>query len=209
MSNNKHGIALRVRRALARVRERGVAGFSLTEMLATMLILVMVTTMVATGIPAAQDAYLKTVNASNAQSALSTTLAALRNELGMASEVHVKGNEVYYLSGDSYWASIANNSGDTDNKSSLEKKYYTGTTYGVDGNGLELDKTGGKEGAGGLTGLYDLVPDKSITNGLRVEFSDPAFDESKNVVTIGKVVVKDKLNQELAQTSNYQIRTRG
>lgn len=205
MSNKKQNVALLVRRALGRMRARKAAGFTLTEMLATMLIMVMVTTMVATGIPAAQKAYLKTVNAANAQMALSTTLSAMRNELGMAKDVRVNGNDIYYLADEGWWESITNNSKKTDMVSSLEKWYYQGTTFET----LTLDTSGGKSNSDGITGAYDLVPDKSITNELRVEFENPSYDKDTKVITVGKVVVKDKLNQELAQVSDYKIRTRG
>ena len=57
-------------------------GFTLAELLLAVLILLMVSTIVATGIPVARDAYEKVVIASNAELLLSTTISTLRNELG-------------------------------------------------------------------------------------------------------------------------------
>lgn len=80
---------MRTRLCLQRCLLR-VAGFTLTEMLVTTLILVLVSTLMATGIPAAIDTYQKVVMTSNAQMALSTTLSELRGELGLATRVEVK-----------------------------------------------------------------------------------------------------------------------
>ena len=62
-------------------------GFSLTELLAAVLILSMVSAVVAGGIPVAKDAYEKITLSANAQVMLSTAVSALRNELCKASEV--------------------------------------------------------------------------------------------------------------------------
>lgn len=65
------------------------AGFSLAEMLMTVLILMMVSLIVATGMPAAKNAYEKTVIGANAQAMLSTAVSALRNELGTAWDIRI------------------------------------------------------------------------------------------------------------------------
>ncbi len=63
------------------------AGFSLTEMLATVIIMLLVSAIVASGIPAAREAYEGVVLASNAEVLLSSTITVLRNEIGTAKEV--------------------------------------------------------------------------------------------------------------------------
>ena len=60
------------------------AGFTLAETLITVLILLMVSAVVAGGVPAAANAYRKAVDAANAQVLLSTTVNALRSELSTA-----------------------------------------------------------------------------------------------------------------------------
>lgn len=77
------------------------SGFSLTELLATILILTLATSVVATGIPVAQRAYEKVVVGSNAQLLLSTTIARLREELGSATYVddNYSDNTITYQSG--------------------------------------------------------------------------------------------------------------
>ena len=64
-------------------------GFTLTEMLAAMLILLMVSSIVAAGIPVAKNAYDKAVDAANAHVLLSTAVNALRNELDKADEIEI------------------------------------------------------------------------------------------------------------------------
>ena len=65
------------------------SGFTLAETLLAVLILLLVSTIVATGVPVAQRAYEKVVVAANAQLLLSTTATALRDELGTAWDVSI------------------------------------------------------------------------------------------------------------------------
>lgn len=65
------------------------AGFTLAETLIAVLILLMVSAIVATGIPVARNAYEKVVLTSNAEVLLSTTISTLRSELGTAKEIQV------------------------------------------------------------------------------------------------------------------------
>ena len=60
------------------------SGFSLAETLMAVLILLMVSEVVAVGIPSAASALSKIVDASNAQLLLSTTITKLRDELSTA-----------------------------------------------------------------------------------------------------------------------------
>jgi len=62
-------------------------GFSIAEMLIVVLILLMVSGVVAGGMPVAARAYKTVVDSSNAQLLLSTTVTTLREELGEASDV--------------------------------------------------------------------------------------------------------------------------
>ena len=66
---------------------RSRKGFSLAETLLAVLILLLVSVIVANGVPAARNAYEKVIVASNAQALLSTTANALRDELGTAWDV--------------------------------------------------------------------------------------------------------------------------
>lgn len=70
-------------------RLKDKSGFTLTELLMTILILLMVTSVVAAGIPSAANAYYKVLDAANAQLLLSTTVTSLRRELALAREVEL------------------------------------------------------------------------------------------------------------------------
>ena len=72
------------------------AGFTLAEMLLAVMILLMASAIVATGIPSARNAYEKFVLASNAELLLSTAMNELRNELGTATGIEVTGNVITY-----------------------------------------------------------------------------------------------------------------
>ncbi len=74
----------------AKRKQRNSAGFSLAETLMAVLILLMVSAVVAAGMPMAREAYEKAVDSANAQTLLSTTVAMLRGEL----------SEARYISGD-------------------------------------------------------------------------------------------------------------
>ncbi len=69
------------------IRKKNKNGFTLAETLMAMLILLMVSGIIAAGIPVAKDAYTKVVRVSNAEVLLSTTVSTLRNELGTATSV--------------------------------------------------------------------------------------------------------------------------
>lgn len=84
---------MRLRRKL-----KSCKGFTLAETLLAVLILLLVSVIVANGMPAATDAYRKTVLSANAQSLMSTTVAALRDELGTAWDVSVTDDTITYYS---------------------------------------------------------------------------------------------------------------
>ena len=63
--------------------------FTIAETLVAILILLMVSSVVAAGMPAAISAYRKVEVASDAELLMSTTISTLRNELGVSSNVKV------------------------------------------------------------------------------------------------------------------------
>ncbi len=88
----------RMKNTFKRIKEG--AGFTLAETLLAVLILLLVSVIMTTGIPAAKNAYENVVVASNAEVLLSTTISTLRNELGTAQDVEVSEGTVitYYNS---------------------------------------------------------------------------------------------------------------
>ena len=71
-------------------------GFSLAETLVALMIILLVSAVVAAGMPAAERAYVKVLESSGAQMFLSTTLSELRNELSTARIVDVQDNSIEY-----------------------------------------------------------------------------------------------------------------
>ena len=76
------------------------SGFTLAETLLAVLILLLVSGIVATGVPAAKNVYENVVIGANAQALLSTTVSALKDELGTAWDVSVADDTVTYFSAD-------------------------------------------------------------------------------------------------------------
>jgi hypothetical protein len=79
---------------ISRLKSR--RGFTIGEVLVSVLILMMVFSIVAAGIPAAANAYYKVVDSANAQMLLSTTLTRLRTELSTATQVKCSGTTIEY-----------------------------------------------------------------------------------------------------------------
>ncbi len=169
-------------------------GFSLTELLAAVLILGMVSSVVAGGIPVARDAYEKVTLSANAQVMLSTAISAIRNELCTASEVEpdASGNKLEFFSGN-----IQNNC-------SIE--------YGKDAEGknsimvIPYDDPSQRR---------NLVSDAAGDGKLKVICTDKgmSYNKDKGIVTITglRVVAKDDLNKVYAymdgeKNSELQIR---
>ena len=68
---------------------RNKKAFTLSETLIAVLIMLMVSSILVTGIPAAKNAYEKVFVKSNAELLKSTTISALRNELSVAKDIKV------------------------------------------------------------------------------------------------------------------------
>ena len=73
-----------IRKRLQATSGRARGGFTLVELIATMAVLLLVGSVVATGVPVAQQAYTNAVDASNAQLLLSTCATSLRDRLAVA-----------------------------------------------------------------------------------------------------------------------------
>ena len=77
---------------LIKKKLKAKSGFTLAETLLAVLILLLVSTIVANGIPVARNVYNNVIVGANAQMLLSTAVTALRNELGTAQDVNVSMN---------------------------------------------------------------------------------------------------------------------
>lgn len=176
------------------VTHRNNGGFTLVEMLVTILILTLTSTLLAMGIPVAADTYQKTVKTANAQVALSTTITVLKSELGMAQSIENEDatGRVRYRTSEGYMASIGNahNTDGNHVSNGLDKKYLTET--------------------GSEAYDYGLISDSAITNDLRVVCDSIAKVDGSDEVIVTNLRVYDvaKPANPLAKVAEYRILTR-
>lgn len=84
MEEQLRGSLLQIKKKL-----KSKAGFSLVELLLTTAIMLLVASVVARGIPAAQRVYRRTVDVANAQVLLSTAMIVLRDDVSFATEIKI------------------------------------------------------------------------------------------------------------------------
>ena len=150
-----------IRQSIAEDRSKG--GFTLVEMMLSLIILVMMTGIVAMGIPVAQETYTKAVTASNAQALLSTTTTELRNELGLAQDVQIDSdNHLYYRSGAGYWASITKPASESGGQGLVKTVYFD-------------DGTGNPDTRPATSKSQSLVSSQAATDSLYITFSDITY----------------------------------
>ena len=144
------------------------SGFTLAETLLAILILLLVSSIVAQGIPVARNVYNRVVLGANAQVLLSTTVTALRDELGTAWDVTAgTDNSLTYFSADigsrsKLWVDTATNT--------IQIQEYVAT------DGLNTDTTHS------VGSPRALVSEKAATRELRVTYNEATCADG--VVTI-------------------------
>lgn len=176
-----------------RKRARGRGGFTLAETLLAVLILLMVSAITAAGIPAAKNAYEKVVLGANARILLSTSLTALRDELGTARDVEVSGNTVSYYSAKTHANSQIYL--DTDPPAIMVRDYV-----GLEGS--VIDPAGGTAQT-----TRRLVSDKAATRDLYVTYGSVTLNADKSMVTFSNVEVRRRLgNSVVASLDKLDIR---
>ena len=173
-----------MKRLLRKLNRR--SGFTLTETLAVVIILLLVSGVVAAGMPVAANAYTKVVDSGNAQVLLSTAKIALREELSTATDI-----ETTPVSG------------------KKQLTYYRSARYGVlaklsnsdDGILLEYLKDTKVSGTEEYESYGDdyrrpLVSTAAAT-GLKLEYSSITYDDANGLFKIEGLTVK-KGSQVLA-----------
>ena len=163
------------------------SGFTLAETLLAVLILLLVSGIVATGIPAARNAYLNVVVGANAQALLSTTAAALRDELGTAWGIKAKDNKLTYYSADTGAKSILSKT----DKSIILQEYVSQKGFNVS----ESISVGDER---------PLVSDKAVTSDLTVTYGGVTYDDKTGVVTFTGLCVNHG-NKKLATLDKLVI----
>ncbi len=90
---------------------RKKAGFTLTEVLVAIIIILLVTAVIMTGLPTAQRAYVDVVDAGNAETLLSTSITVLQDLLSTTPEAKVdgEGNVIYFINSNTgFWTKLEN-----------------------------------------------------------------------------------------------------
>ncbi len=171
------------------------SGFTLGEVLVAIIILLMMSTIVAAGVPLAKRAYDKVTVGANAEVLLSTTVTALRDQLGTAREVETPNNKTI-----TYYNADTNSRsklflGDAD-ETDIKKQGILLQPY----NGDEWYLKDEVSGAGGVlsSGDWRLVSSAAATNGMYVTYDSVAYDNRNGLVTFTGLKVNWSLTTSTA-----------
>lgn len=203
-------------------------GFSLTEMLATVLIMGFVGIIITTGAATVQRVYRKVVAHANAQTALTTTITLMKDQLAFADPESVgNGSETGTGFGNSQTIVFKNlNSGEQ--TITLNPGTASGTTT-IDPNAADAGMTGGGNGTNemgtanrGFTLTYTsgdgtgtssttlpLLSDSAITSDLCVCFdgdtSGFSWDPATKVITVTNLVAKDTRTGTVQARASFKV----
>lgn len=210
-------------------------GFSLTEMLATVLIMGFVGIIITTGAATVQRVYRKVVAHANAQTALTTTITLMKDQLAFADPESIgDGSGTGTISDVSQTISFQNlNSGEQ--MITLTPGIASGavttdpSAAGGDTNGVGGGTKGTGSGADGTTGsgtanrgftltysagtgtsdtTLPLLSDSAITSDLCVCFdTDGGFtwDPATKVITVTKLVAKDTRTDTVQARASFKV----
>ena len=179
-------------------------GFSLTEMLATVLIMGFVGIIITTGAATVQRVYRKVVAHANAQTALTTTITLMKDQLAFADPESVgNGSETGTVFGNSQTIVFKNlNSGEQ------TITLNPGTASGTANRGFTLTYTAG-DGTGTSGTTLPLLSDSAITSDLCVCFdgTDSGFswDPATQVITVTNLVAKDTRTDTVQARASFKV----
>ena len=179
-------------------------GFSLTEMLATVLIMGFVGIIITTGAATVQRVYRKVVAHANAQTALTTTITLMKDQLAFADPESVgNGSETGTGFGNSQTIVFKNlNSGEQ------TITLNPGTASGAANRGFTLTYTAG-DGTGTSSTTLPLLSDSAITSDLCVCFdgdgSGFSWDPATKVITVTNLVAKDTRTDTVQARASFKV----
>ena len=179
-------------------------GFSLTEMLATVLIMGFVGIIITTGAATVQRVYRKVVAHANAQTALTTTITLMKDQLAFADPDSIgDGSGTGAFSGVSQTISFQNlNSGEQ------TITLNPGTASGTANRGFTLTYTAG-DGTGTSSTTLPLLSDSAITSDLCVCFdgddSGFSWDPATKVITVTNLVAKDTRTDTVQARASFKV----
>ena len=167
-------------------------GFSLTEMLATVLIMGFVGIIITTGAATVQRVYRKVVAHANAQTALTTTITLMKDQLAFADpeSITVSGTTISFQNLNSGEQMITLNPGTANRGFTL--------TYSAAGTGTGTNMT------------LPLLSDSAITSDLCVCFdtdgsSGFSWDPATRVITVTNLVAKDTRTDTVQAHASFKV----
>lgn len=163
--------------------QRGKAGFTLVETLAVLVVITLITMVVATGVPAAQRAYVAAVDSSNAQVLLNTAAMRLRDQLSVANPNSVEAGHgdilISYVSYETGCDTLITNGSDSNPGLSVSEVAQTADPFSTTA----------------ATTPVLLVPDTAtagLSTKIYVKASKIEFAKSSGVFTVTNLQVHSK-----------------
>ena len=195
-------------------------GFSLTEMLATVLIMGFVGIIITTGAATVQRVYRKVVAHANAQTALTTTITLMKDQLAFADpeSIGAGGTTISFRNLNSGEQTITLNPGTASGTATIDPSAASGGTNGVSNGttesgtanrGFILTYTAG-DGSGTSTTTLPLLSDSAITSDLCVCFDTNAtsgfsWDPATKVITVTNLVAKDTRTDTVQARASFKV----
>ncbi len=209
-------------------------GFSLTEMLATVLIMGFVGIIITTGAATVQRVYRKVVAHANAQTALTTTITLMKDQLAFADPESIgNGSEtgtgfgnsqtIVFKNLNSGEQTITLNPGTASGTATIDPNAAAGgaadagatgggngtTESGTANRGFTLTYTAG-DGTGTSTTTLPLLSDSAITSDLCVCFDTNAtsgfsWDPATKVITVTNLVAKDTRTDTVQARASVKV----
>ena len=175
-------------------------GFSLTEMLATVLIMGFVGIIITTGAATVQRVYRKVVAHANAQTALTTTITLMKDQLAFADPESIgNGSET---------GTVFENSQTIVFKNLNSGEQTITLNPGTANRGFTLTYTAG-DGTGTNSTSLPLLSDSAITSDLCVCFdgTDSGFswDPATQVITVTNLVAKDTRTDTVQARASFKV----
>ena len=194
-------------------------GFSLTEMLATVLIMGFVGIIITTGAATVQRVYRKVVAHANAQTALTTTITLMKDQLAFADpeSIGAGGTTISFRNLNSGEQTITLNPGTASGTATIDPSAAAGGTNGADngttGSGIEnrgftLTYSAADAGTGSNDTTLPLLSDSAITSDLCVCFDGDggfSWDPTTKLITVTNLVAKDTRTDTVQARASFKV----
>ncbi len=196
-------------------------GFSLTEMLATVLIMSFVGIIITTGAATVQRVYRKVVAHANAQTALTTTITLMKDQLAFADpeSIGAGGTTISFRNLNSGEQTITLNPGTASGTATIDPSAAAGGTNGVSNGttesgtanrGFTLTYTAGDGTETASSTTLPLLSDSAITSDLCVCFDTDAtsgfsWDPATKVITVTNLVAKDTRTDTVQARASFKV----